>query len=559
MTDLVFKGFGGIEPVLDQCLQEQNKARVAHDVKLWHGRLDAFRVPLKVKDFENAGAVHQRDCCWRMAEDPCTRFVDVLCGPTIISSPSTLPSQVEDFCDPDSPICPLGIPCPDAPDVAAIDGSEPSVHSHVRTYVITYGDECVFGAPSPSSQVFQCTNKDDCFVVTLPQPDAVYCNVTKIRIYRLMVTTDVTNPAAHGTAEHRSQGLSAPGASEAEWFEVGCVDVGTTTFTDKGSAQAVALGSALISEDFEEPPCGMVVHGMFDSGALVGSIGDKLRFSEFNTDHAWPCKYEITLPAPIIEVCVCDTFAFVFTAKGVSIVRDTLDAIDNFCRPKTDVKRHLPVYSHKGVICLNGQAVFVSKNGVYRVDSTGNVQLLTTQFGTDNWAMAHPQSMRIGLYDYRLVMSSNTFSAVYDIDLFGDGAPATNTLATLSDCPACWVNDENGNLHMLTAEGLWQWDCGDTYKAFKWRSGDRLYEGFDIVTAARVRHASSLVHKGRLIDGTVLTIFCDGCEAYQRAVDRSEPIRTNKLSGGHYGVEVAGKRSITSVTLAASIRCMSRA
>lgn len=557
MSQLTFKGMRGIEPVLDACLQDAPVADIAHNVKLWHGRLDPWRAPKLCHPVENACSAHVRDCCWRVSSDPCTRYVDVLCGPTIISSPTTLPSVIENFCDADEQICPLGFPCPETPDVTQLSSSSACHMSELRAYMIAFGDECVYGAPSDASEVINCTNKDDEFQLSLPTsaPDP-YCNVTKVWIFRLAATLDVTDGHNHGSREHRAQGFSNPAAADVDCFLVGCVDLGTSTFIDTGSVLESQICSAAVSEDWDAPPCGLVVHGMFDSGALVGSLGDKLLFSEFNTHHAWPCKYEITMDCPIIEVCVCDTFAFVFTEQGVSIVRDTIEALDTFCRPKQDIKRPLPLCWHKGVVCTNGQAVFVTKTGLFRIDSQGQVQNLSQTMGVDNWREMDPGSMRLGIYDGRVMMTSSRFSGIYDIDLYGDGTASSNTLSTIGVCPTCWLNDKQGNLYFLGPEGVYQWDAGEQHLDMHWRSAERHYPGMSYTTAARIDHTRPFGRKTRGLDTSQLTIYADGCAVYGRSVDHNNPFRVPRCRAQSFGIEVRGRRSISSVTLGASIRCM---
>jgi len=166
-----------------------NVASCAENVKLWHGRLDPWREPKFVQDLESSTG-HWRDCCWRGGSD-CTKFVDGRLGSrTYVSDGCGCPHVIEDWCS-DDPVA-LGFPCPDPVLITSIPNAPDEVCTDLRTYFVTFGDECDEGEPSLPSMSVKARPEDEVCIQLPTPPTDKYWGITKIRVYRTMATWDIS-------------------------------------------------------------------------------------------------------------------------------------------------------------------------------------------------------------------------------------------------------------------------------------------------------------------------------------------------------------------------------
>lgn len=569
MSAITWNGFLGLNPATDACAQSSNEADIAHNAKLWHNRIDPWRKPKLVKAVEDACVAFKKGCCWLTSSNICARFTELKpCGTCVRSEPDRVPREITilDDCTCETTECPLGFPCPDQPTCEPHVTLEPDCHmSQLRSYMVAFGDECNHGAPSLMCDMLPCASKDDCFTVGLPQPPEIYCNVTKIYVFRLATTWDsngeggfLDEGALLGDSDvPMVNGFLNQTNSETGCYLVACLEVGTESYVDCGGVSESQMCQTLLTEDWETPACGWLIDGVTDRGAAVaGQLGsDKLHFSEYNTYFAWPCKYEITLDHNYIRACVCGDTVFVFTEGGVEIITERPNTLDEFCRDKRVVKRALPLCNDKALVCLDNQVVFASAEGLYRVDTSGQVQNLTPNMAPDNWAQMDPCSMRLGICGNRLMITSDTFSGVYDIDLYGDGSRTTNTLSTISHCPSCWTSDDCGNCYMVAADGIYEWDKGEEFEEYRWRSGSRHYPGRTQISAAQVLHAATSM-KHCTGCNTTIKVYADRCCIFERRVNSSEPIRMPRCCAHEFAVEVRGTQSICGISVGGGIGCL---
>jgi len=66
-------GFGGVVPRYHPALLRENMASEAENVRLWHGTLAPYRMPLPVHTAPGTcvRTMHRLGCCWLTWEDPC--------------------------------------------------------------------------------------------------------------------------------------------------------------------------------------------------------------------------------------------------------------------------------------------------------------------------------------------------------------------------------------------------------------------------------------------------------------------------------------------------------
>lgn len=152
--------------------------------------------------------------------------------------------------------------------------------TYVYTWITAWGEESV--PSSASSTIFlkegQTVNITDLPAAWPGSYTGTYQTAgLKVRIYR-------TIPSSSGT----------------NYYKVGEVDLGTTTFTD--NINATTLTTLLPSLYYDKPNADMVGITSVHNGIMVGFFGNTLCFSEPGQPHAWPIKYRHQLDTDIVAV-----------------------------------------------------------------------------------------------------------------------------------------------------------------------------------------------------------------------------------------------------------------
>ena len=122
MTSITLNQFGSSQPRIADHLLPGGSASLALDCKLWHGKLESWYEPLKIRDVEpGTNTTFFYGCCW-LDFPGC---VDIAEGP--VNCRKLFATGVKDhpypviieFPDADKPCEPvvrrLGLPCPDRP------------------------------------------------------------------------------------------------------------------------------------------------------------------------------------------------------------------------------------------------------------------------------------------------------------------------------------------------------------------------------------------------------------------------------------------------------------
>ena len=545
-----WSGFKGIVPGIDDALLGAGYARVAHNVKLCHGRLDPWREPLHTG--QGGQSVHHRNCQW-FVDDRCGMcYVDIEpCGDTIISGDGICPQRIKDDCTQE----PLGFPCPSTPYATSIEHSEDGQFTEMAQYRIAYSDGCDVGAPSMPSGPIKY-NKGDTVHVSLPQPDDKYSNVTEICIYRLASTWDVTRgmwTLQDGSeADPLQQGL-ADVQTEACYFLVDCVPVGTSTYVDEGNPATKQICDTLVTECYTPPPEGLKITGLTRLGSLVGFLDDELYFSERNTHYAWPDKYRIKIGCPVQHVCVHENTVFVLTDGYPFVVQDYAEAIDTWCREPRQASKPAPLASAKSVVCLDGTVLFATPWDLSAMDANAQVTKVSGEFCDDNWAAICPETMRAACWRGNYVFSTDNYSAIYQ-DLLTQREPS---LSTIDVCAECWITTKAGDLYFAKDCQIYQWDAGPEFMFFDYETARETTSAERCITAARVVHATK--RRECVPCDTIWRFKGDDCEMYCRNVSHSEIFRVPRRSTYDQSVCVRSRRSIRRLEVADSRGCFSRA
>jgi hypothetical protein len=167
----------------------------------------------------------------------------------------------------------------------------------------------------------------------------------KVRIYRTVATVSGT-----------------------EYFRVGEVDLGTTTFVD--DVDVTTLDNLLESEDYDAPNPDMQGILSIHNSMLVGFFGNTLCFCEPGKPHAWPIKYRRQVDAPIVGLGAFGTTLLVLTENTPWKVDGNNPAAITLAR--TDYI--LPCVSKRSIVNIGFGVVWAS---------TGGLAVYSTTIGTD--------------------------------------------------------------------------------------------------------------------------------------------------------------------------------
>lgn len=244
-----------------------------------------------------------------------------------------------------------------------------------RNYVFTYYTEWEEeSVPSePSETVFvkegQTVNLSG-LPATWPHGSGYNTTNMKVRIYRTVATVN-----------------------GAEYFRVGEVPLGTTTFTD--DVDVTTLENLLESEDYDPPNEGMQGIMAIHNGMLVGFFENTLCFSEPGKPHAWPIKYRRQVDAMIVGLGAFGTTLLVLTDNTPWKADGNNPSAISLAR--TDYI--LPCLSKRSIINIGFGVVWASSGGLAVYSTTIGTDYLTKNVHSwTTWPIAITPSLLEGHY-----------------------------------------------------------------------------------------------------------------------------------------------------------------
>lgn len=544
--------FMGVRPSVDPSLLPSNYAVVAENVDLRDGTLRPWLAPSEETVLEgNPCRATTIGCKWCGSCDPDMFWVRMRWqDKTVRSTPRGRPQISESVC---SDYCNLGFPQPDTPEASGTLGCDE--HAEIISYVITYGDSFFEGVPSMPTAAMANGDKIP-VTITLPQPQEGWC-VDFIYIYRLTSTWDATQglhvPSGQGPEGHNGSTLLSgwiPPEVDSEFFLVGKVPVGTTTFVDDANdAACEGLGRTLSSWDNAPPACSMVIVGETESGSMVGYEGNNLWLSKRYHVHAWPVSGCIDIGCEIRGASIVGESVYVLTDGYPFLVRDPLQNKDDGVRQVTRIDKHLPCVSAKGIVSDGGGVFYPSTHGIVVVSGTDARVATRDFFSQAAWDALQPWGMTMAMWRGMLFFS--TCNGSYVLDLSGsDGHSRSEraTLSTLSLCPMQWLTDKSGELFFLDSEGrVYRWAGGSENMVMTWRQVSRSLNNIGKVTAGKVEFAHSHRRHDLASSTTRITFLADNMSCYWRPVKSSKPFRTSAMLTAELAVEVSGRDTIRAI------------
>jgi hypothetical protein len=411
--------------------------------------------------------------------------------------------------------------------------------AYVYTWLATIGGKVLEGPPSAASniitrgdgQTIQVANID----TAAPVDGGSYIFSGK-RIYRTNVRSDLG----------------------ANYQLVGEIVVGQNNFTD--TVRDVALGEVLPSTDWLKPPTTM--RGLIDytNGVMAGFSGKEVCFSEPFQPHAWPVKYRLSSFYDIVALVAVGASVAVLTRGKPSVINGTTPGAMEMIR----MEASQPCLSAAAAVDMGRVAIYPGDDGLVAI-STAGAELITRDVYTrEEWQALNPSTMRAARFDDRYVCSYTKDDGTTGSFIL-DPQDALGTFTTLDfGFSALWTNPKNGDLYVLHDEYIAQWDAGETWFDYRWRSKTYELGGQTNFSVLKVEASDYPVTVDIYSNPDPERIEeADGASALELVdtiqVDSASPIPlAGDFSGSLYEIEVRGngEGEVKSVKLATSLESL---
>lgn len=321
----------------------------------------------------------------------------------------------------------LGIPTPvNSPVVTPAVGTN-LTRAYLYTFISAYGEE------GPPVLPTTATGTNGTWVISgfdTTVPSAANFNITTIRIYR-----------------------TVPGTTETEYYFVGDISLGTTTYNDTQDDATVALNFTIPSITWTPPPVdleGIIAH---PGGFMCGFSGRDLWLSEPYHPHAWPVQYIQTMQTEIVGIAIFNNCIIVTTtshpyvASGMSPLSVTLQKLDSID----------PCVSRRSMATTLAGVFYASPQGIIMNDSSASTLTTENLFTREEWQLQFsPTTVYAVPYGMQYIAFDTTATG-FIFSPNDQNAPLT-TLDRFSDVEAIQIDAYSGDVYLVQSNQVRLWD-----------------------------------------------------------------------------------------------------
>lgn len=460
MPAIHIKAFGGLKPILDPLLLQQNDAQTANNVRLVSGALAPLNGTTTLKSLTKTAPL----TIWRygnsateteywfeflvdtdvirspIASDPYGRvyWAD---GGTPKYAPSSLALSGGSF---PGGSYNLGIPAPAAaPTISSFTAPPNAASSETRvycyTYVSAYGEE---GPPSPVSAAATLDPAQSAGLTGMSTGPSGAYNIATKRIYR----------------------SSTVGAS-AQFQFVAEVPVANTSYTD--TRTQAQLGEILPSTDWVAPPTGLRGLKALPNGAAIGFKDNTAYLSEPNLPHAWPHEYPIE--DTIVGIGVFRQSAVLLTTGKPYM----MSGADPAAMSTERLELSQGCVSKRSIVDTGDGVIYASPDGLVSISSAG-IDIITKDLLTrEQWQAFNPSSMVAAVHDNRYHVVYQTAAGARGMMVFdfsGQGASFTTTsINAATAITALYADARSDTLYLAQGTDIVRFNAGSAL-TYTWRS-----------------------------------------------------------------------------------------
>lgn len=414
----------------------------------------------------------------------------------------------------------LGVPAPQSEISGSVNdsGGDPDNFSddetryYVMTYVTAYGEE---GASGPVSLPIEIESPTDTVDLTLPVPGVNSSNISKKRIYRTSLGSDV------------------------EFLFVAEVDLAVTGFTDNISGES--LGGVLETSGYLLPPNNAEGIVALSNGSVAMFAGNEIVVSEPYLPYAFPIDYRHSVEYDIIAIAP--------TRYGLAVLTEGKPYILSGGHPSAmgleELDTNQSCVSASSVVDMGGAVIYASPDGLVAI-SEGGAKLITEGFLTKkSWSQFYPET----IHAYRT--EGKYFGFYGDVSGTGSGLAgfvfdvATASFSHLDFYASAGFSDVKNDALFLVVDGnLKKWRHGTGILPFLWRS--KLFDMPETsFTCIRVDADTPA--------DTSLTLMVDGQSVLSVPSLPDKVFKIPPVRGRQWQFEISGTSSISRVRLASSM------
>jgi hypothetical protein len=487
------KGFGGMVPLVDPRLLNDNMAEASVNCDLTSGQIHGLFAPVLVKDFSAIPGPVEKAYLFLgpIAEDGTYdpvwlplphKFTSVVRSPLANDDTNrlyyTVPGEITPFwtnyemVKAGTPSYALGVPqipgelvgglYPYAPLILEITGGTTTVPEISRAYLYTWvnsiGEE---SAPSPPSSV-RDGPPDATWTVKIPaeaiaNTDRNYPPITELVLYRTVTGTDT------GTQYYEVKRWDLPLTGEVIIPEL---PVPVFIFSDTIPDTEIVGNLTLPSVGWENPPDYLDGLTSLPGGMLVGWTGNTVHFCEPDRPHTWPGVYDQSLHYNIVALAVwqqyllCLTTGYPSTGSG--------NSPPNFIFSQSQVPE--PCVSRGSVIVDLTAAYYASQNGLVQISGYGmnniTMQLVDKEKWQENYNAANIVACRHRSQYLAIIPGDKAFLLDQS-----DPRVAFEDLTTFKGATSIWNDEYYGDTYICADKKIYRWDdTGQARLRYRWRS-----------------------------------------------------------------------------------------
>ena len=338
----------------------------------------------------------------------------------------------------------VGVPKPrDGMTVSAGAGSAPNeTRFYTYTFINNFNEEGPPATPvsvtGPGDATFTLSSIDSWF----GHPDGAGRNVVTVRIYR-------TVPSVSG---------------ETQFFKVGDITVGTTSYNDNSSDSVVASSVVLPSTYWLPPPDALDGFVVAQNGFVVAWKGRDIFVSEAYRPHAFPPQYKKSVDYDIVGAGVFGDFIVLCTdgapyllsgASSSSLTMTKFDTVE-------------PCLFKRSVVTMGFGVLYASPNGIVLASSNG-VKVLTSKIITSNvWSnYVSGDFFAVKYFDRYLAFYSPTRAIVFDVS---DPERGFSSITSVRDVLGLEVDGYNNNVYIISDSSVFELGAGSVRDVASWKS-----------------------------------------------------------------------------------------